>query len=333
VLDIPRLERIRLNRQPSVQKFTGRILTANYGFLPGIEIAFEGQENLVGEPVIFAMNHTDRYNYFPFQYRMWKEYDRFTATWVKGKYYENSFVGTFMEKANNLPTVSRGYIISRDFLSAIDRVPSGDEYKALRGWVDAAAGGQGDSARPVSGLIPDALLTQPRNTLGRDFDPAKEEYVEYIDGVFHTMMRRFVSLNERAAEVGLDLLIFPQGTRSIRILPSHIGISQIALHLKLPIIPVGCSGCDKVYPGSLPWAKRGRIVYRFGRPIHYAELAPHHIEESFAPFSHEAEHRYRDRFEAVADLVTDRIEELVDPPYRRAGEGDAASTDGADRFL
>ena len=39
------------------------------------------------EPVIFAMNHTDRYNYVPFQYGLWQEKDRFTATWVKGKYY------------------------------------------------------------------------------------------------------------------------------------------------------------------------------------------------------------------------------------------------------
>ena len=84
----------------------------NYGLIPGVKIDFEDFEEVPPEPVIFAMNHTDRYNYFPFQYTLWRIANRFTATWVKGKYYESRFVGGFMESMNQLPTVSRGYIIT-----------------------------------------------------------------------------------------------------------------------------------------------------------------------------------------------------------------------------
>ena len=48
-------------------------------------------------------------------------------------------MGKVLELANQLPTVSRGYLITRDFLSAVGRTPRDDEYRSLRGWVDAAA--------------------------------------------------------------------------------------------------------------------------------------------------------------------------------------------------
>ena len=117
MLDIDRLKRIRLNRYPFVQRMVGYVLLVNQNWAPGFEVEFENADRIPDGPVIFAMNHTDRYNYFPFQVWIWRAFNRFTATWVKGKYYENWFVGSFMEKTNQLPTISRGYIISKDFLS------------------------------------------------------------------------------------------------------------------------------------------------------------------------------------------------------------------------
>ncbi|UCF46384.1 MAG: 1-acyl-sn-glycerol-3-phosphate acyltransferase, partial [Myxococcales bacterium] len=113
MLDLPRLKRIRLMKRPIGQVFFGHtVLTPNYNHFPGIDIQLEGLENIPDEPVIYAMNHTDRFNYFPFMYKMWKLEERYITVWVKGKYYENPVVGTFMELTSNLPTVSRGYIIT-----------------------------------------------------------------------------------------------------------------------------------------------------------------------------------------------------------------------------
>ena len=56
------------------------------------------------------------------------------------------------------------------------------------------------------------------------------------------MMGRFTELNEEAIAIGLDLLIFPQGTRAKRLLPGRVGIGQIALRLGVPIVPADSFG-------------------------------------------------------------------------------------------
>jgi len=333
MLDIPRLERLRLTPRPLPQRLAARLVGLSFATPPRVRIEFEGLERVPNPPVIFAMNHTDRYNYFPFLHRMALQHDRYMATWVKGKYYENAFVGGFMEKTNQLPTVSRGYLITRDFLSAVGRTPTEEEYSLLRRWVDTASTGA-VSSRPDPTELPSQLLERPRNVLGRAYEPDREDYAGYINTVFAVMMRRFVALNAATAENGLDLLIFPQGTRSVRLLPSHIGISQIALFLERTIVPVGCMGCDLIYPGVSPWARGGRALYRFGHPITYQAMRDFHIEEKFEPFAPEAERRYRYEFEGLAELVTERINAVLDEPYRADGDSEGqALRQGIHRFI
>jgi len=333
MLDLARLERLKLHRRPLSQRIVGRMLGVNSAWLPGIELELEHAERIPDGSVIYAMNHTDRYIYGPFQYAVWQELDRFTATWVKGKYYESRFIGRFMESMAQLPTVSRGYLITRDFLAVMNRTPTDQEYAMLRRAVDAQAVGE-KVELPDPPEIPEMLLRKARNPFGVAYDPRESTWPEYICALFRAMMVRFVELNERAIAIGLDLLIFPQGTRSKRLLPAHIGISQIALHLKIPVVPVGCNGSDGVYPGASPFARRGRIVYRMGEPIHYDELAPFHIDEPFAPFSAMAERDYARQFQGVADIVTERIDGLLDPEYRLdAGAATEAAEKGVHRFV
>ena len=337
MLDLPRLQRLKLTRYPLSQRFFGRLLHVNYGALPGVELTLENDELIPDTPVIFAMNHTDRYNYFPFQYTIWRRFNRFTATWVKGKYYENTLLAMFMESMFQLPTVSRGYLITKDFQAVMGRTPTDQEYAMLREAVDdRAVGGEGRLPEPPE--IPEMLLRKARNPLGVGFDPAAEggaDYADYICSLFRQMMARFVALNREATEIGLDLLVFPQGTRSTRLLPGHIGIAQMALHLQVPIVPIGCNGCDQVYPGASPFAKQGKIVYRAGPAISYEELAPFHIREDYAPFSAEAERDHAEAFREVAAMVTDRIDPLLDPKYQREQVEDAEieSVRSADRFV
>ena len=338
MLDLARLERLKLVRRPFSQRFLGWFLGVNYSRLPGIGLEIENSERIPKGPVVFAMNHTDRYNYWPFQYLLWQRLDRFTTTWVKGKYYEGRFMANFMESMLQLPTVSRGYLITRDFLSVMKRTPTDQEYALLRTVVDARAVGQ-HAEIPAPPEIPEMLLRKARNPIGVAYDPNEADYADYICALFQAMMGEFIRLNEYAMSIGLDLLIFPQGTRSKRLLPGRIGISQIALHLKVPIVPVGCNGSDGVYPGASPFAGRGKIVYRIGEPIPYEELSAFHIQESFVPFSAKAEHEHSREFQGVTDLVTDHIERLLDSEYHRAeiGSSEAISPgvteQGTDRFV
>lgn len=344
MLDIARLERLKLVRRPLSQRVFGRLLEINYRCLPGIELILENEDRVPDRPVIYAMNHTDRYNYWPFQYALWKRFDRFTATWVKGKYYESRLMAAFMESMAQLPTVSRGYLIARDFLSTMGRTPTDREYELLREVVDRCAWGEA-YVLPTPPDVPEKLLRKPRNPLGIAFNPAHagiaggsaespvEDYAQYVCTLFRAMMARFTELNFEAIETGLDLLIFPQGTRSRRLLPGRIGIGQIALKLRIPIVPVGCNGSDRVYPGASPFAKKGSIVYRFGEPIEYADLAPFHVSRDYEPFTAAAERDHAMAFQGVSDLVTARIDALLDPEYQCAPDPCEVTARGANRFV
>ena len=336
MLDLDRLERIQLSGEPLGQKLVALgLLMPNYDFPPRVRIDIEGFDRVPDEPVIYAMNHTDRYNYWPFQYRLWREYDRFTSTWVKGKYYENEWLGKFMEWTNNIPTVSRGYLIARDFKAVMQRPPTGEEYRALRTAVDVAAGASEapDSPVDLEHDVPAQVLDEARNVLGRQYNPAREKYTTYINELFRTMMRCFVDLNREAFAEGLDLLVFPQGTRSIRLSRGRIGLAQMALKLEKTVVPVGCNGSDEVYPGNSPIGRPGHIVYRIGEPLSYEDMSEFHIDADFEPFTAEAENAHRDTFQGFVDVVMDRINELVDPRYQFAGDLDSDGVGGSRRFL
>jgi 1-acyl-sn-glycerol-3-phosphate acyltransferase len=334
MLDLPRLKRIRLMKRPIGQVFFGHtVLTPNYNHLPGVDIQLEGMDNIPDEPVIYAMNHTDRFNYFPFMYKMWKLKERYITVWVKGKYYENPIVGTFMELTSNLPTVSRGYIITKDFTLTIGRRPTEAEYETLRTLVNREAAPNGDPGTVDTSAITPELFATKRNILGVDFDPSRRAYAAAINAVFDAMMRQFVKLNERSFELGLDLLVFPQGTRSIRLPKGRIGMMEIAMRYRKTIVPIGCNGCDLVYTGSLPIAKKGTIVYRIGEPITYDDLAEFHVDEPYEPFTAEAEHAHRDKFQGAVDVVMERINALLDPQYQFSDDLQSTGVRGTARFM
>ena len=326
MLDLPRMRRIRLSARPRVQRFLGHaVLTPNYRLPPRVHIDVEGDEHIPREPVIYAMNHTDRYNYWPFQWWLWRAHDRYTATWVKGKYYESRFTGRFMELTNNIPAPSRGYVITKDFARTVGRTPDETEYRALRQICDG---------EPVAaGAVPDAILTAPRDLLGRPFDPARESYADAVRALMSAMNDRFVELNAECFDKGLDLLIFPQGTRSIRLSRGHIGLAQVALRFRRPIVPVGCSGSDRVYPGGSPFARRGRITYRIGAPVTLDELDRRALPAGVDPFAAADDPRHRAAMQALVDDVMTRIDALLDPEYRFAEDRSSDGVRNADRFL
>jgi hypothetical protein len=107
----------------------------------------------------------------------------------------------------------------------------------------------------------------------------------------------------------------------------------MALHLKIPVVPVGCNGSDKVYPGNAPFARSGEVVYRFGEPIHYDQVSDLHVKGGFEPFSAHAESAHRHEFETFVERITQRIDDLLDPEYRRIGDRKSGGTRGTSRFV
>ncbi|MFQ5577915.1 MAG: lysophospholipid acyltransferase family protein, partial [Anaerolineae bacterium] len=253
----------------------------------------------------------------------------FISPTVKGKYYEYYALGKLFDFGNCIPLPSRGYVLSKDFQLTMKRLPSREEYRLLRDLVDGKIGPDELAARAAPGLR--RFATTPHG----EFDPQAQHYGAFIEAKFQRLMRRVAQISADALlNKNLNVLIFPQGTRSIRLLPGLTGVTQIALKTGAPVVPVGCNGSDKIYPGWLPLSPGGRVVYRVGRPLTVAgELAPFAIPEPFEPFTRAAEAKFGPNFRGATDLIMERINALLDPEYRFAPDAEAIAGTGVRRFL
>jgi 1-acyl-sn-glycerol-3-phosphate acyltransferase len=323
VLTLERIRRIQLTDRPLAQRvLAALLLNLDYRFPRRTEIVVEGLEHVLDTgPCFLAMNHTDRYNYWPFQCHLHLS-GRYTATWVKGKYYDSALTGGFMDLMSQIPLASRGYVIATAWKQAGTGRLDGDTYRVLRDVVDGKA--------PVEAAL-------DRGGATAEFVRAHggQGFAEHMQARFGALMDEVMRLNQQAFDVGLYVLVFPQGTRSIRLSKGHTGLMQVAQHLGVPIVPIGCSGSDKVYPGDLPFAKGGRIVYRCGAPLHLdgPELGAHRVTTPFRPLTRAATAAHGEAFQAATDVVMDRIEQLVDPEYRYAEDRASDGVSGVDRFV
>ncbi|MEZ0311984.1 MAG: lysophospholipid acyltransferase family protein [Myxococcota bacterium] len=330
MLDLKRLKKLRLHRRPFGQVvLADTVMRVDYNWPRPTEIILEGVGNIpVDRPVFFAMNHTDRYNYWPFQYQMYRQgLPRFTATWVKGKYYENAVMARFFDATNNIPVPSRGYVITTEFRKLMKRPPSESGYRTLRDIVDGKA-------------LPDIAELEPevREMVERFGDGERANdtatFRERFDALFDAMMQEVVRLNRAALFThDCNVLVFPEGTRSVRLQRGFTGLMQMAQHVGVDIVCVGSNGADKVYPGNSPLAKGGRIVYRIAPPLSLdgPELGPYRVRAEFTPFTRQATDRHGDAFEGATRVMMARISELLDPEYR--SDGTIGGTQGAARFM
>jgi len=322
MLDLARLQRIHLQRVPPGQRLMAALLALDYRFPRRTRIEIEGIERIPQDrPVFLAMNHTDRYNYWPLQYHMHTRGLRYTATWVKGKYYQHPLMAWFMDRTGNIPLPSRGYVVASGFQQQAGRKPDAEEYRALRDLVDG---------RPVETLPP--TLAAWLQAQGGAAAWAQAERLH-----FAAMMTEVMRITRQALEIGLHLLVFPEGTRRTRLGRGHTGMVQAAWHLGAAIVPIGCNGSDLVYPGGSPFARGGPIVYRVGPVLEPdgPELGPHRVTEAYTPFTQEASQRHGQSFQAATDIVMAHIATLLDPPYQPTAQAPGAPDEGAgaERFL
>jgi 1-acyl-sn-glycerol-3-phosphate acyltransferase len=147
----------------------------------------------------------------------------------------------------------------------------------------------------------------------------KENFVEQIRNYHESLMARVAALSRKALlEKNLNLIIFPEGTRSLKLGEGKTGLAQLALHTERTVVPVGCNNSDLVYRGHLPFARSGWITYRVGEPLSFnGQLKDYRIREGFKLFSRESQRRYREQFDAVTRVVMDCINRNVDERYRK----------------
>jgi len=306
MVDIEYLNKINIVSNPMLQRFLGTFyLTPNYRFFANVNIQLENVEKIPkDETVIFAMNHTDRFNYWPFQYKLWKMKSfPFTTVWVKGKYYRNYVLGKILDACNLIPVPSMGYLIEEFYKKEYNKKIDRNEYRIIRDVIDGS--------REMSDAI-QKIAKETASFLKDNFD-------EYIKSYHEAIMDTVAELSiEALFEKNLNLIIFPEGTRSLQLGKGRTGLAQLALHTEKKVVPIGCSNSDKVYTGSLPFAKSGTITYRVGDPLSVEnQLKEYRIKEGFKLFSKESQQNHKEHFDAVTNIIMGKINALVDEEYQR----------------
>ncbi len=340
MLTLDLLRNIELQPTPWGQIITATLLlTPDYHWpFKSTKIIIENPENIPESGKIFlAINHTDRYNYWPLQYKLWRDRTLYTATWVKGKYFNSALTTKFITSTNNIPTPSRGYLITSDVNEVIGEPPSNELYRLLRTAIDKDIHDRDALIKQAeeAGIRAQVqkILEQPRSILGRPYDPSKESYSEAMVDLFSLMMDEFIRLNEQAFSFGHKIIVFPEGTRSLRLTKGRLGLAQMALRMNATIVPVGCNGSDDVYPSDSPISRGGTVRYRIGKPLTPEDaLAEFQIDEDYTPFTEQAEARFGDKFQGATDVLMSRIAELLDERYLPSA-GETTEVTGADRFM
>jgi 1-acyl-sn-glycerol-3-phosphate acyltransferase len=315
MVNIKFLDKINLATSPWAQNFMGHaVLGPNYHLFAKVNIEMENMEYIPkGEPVIFAMNHTDRFNYWPFQYKLWSTKDYpFTTVWVKGTYFNNKILGHLLKLCNTFPVPSKGYIIREMFKKTYRRTTTRDEYRMIKDLLD----------NKIS--LPEALrsaTSEVRDLLSDKWarmSNAGVSFLPFIEDNYYTMMEKVGRISLGALfEKKLSIIIFPEGTRSVKLSEGRSGIAQLALHSEKAVIPIGCNGSETVYPASSPIARSGTITYRIGKPMTvHDHLKEFRIKEKFQLFSKESQQKHKDVFDAATEAVMNNIDLLLDDRYR-----------------
>jgi 1-acyl-sn-glycerol-3-phosphate acyltransferase len=306
MIDIEYLKKIKLDTSPIGQKIVAHLLLhPNYRIFQKVDIRIENIERIPrGENVIFAMNHTDRFNYWPFQYKLFMaRVFPFTTVWVKAKYYKNAFLARGLDFCNLIPVPSMGYLIEEYYRKTFNRKMDKGLYRAVKDVIDGRLAEAGPQERAAIETL---------QAMG-------EHFVDFIRTQYEGVMEKVAEVSRAAlCEQNLNVIIFPEGTRSVKLAEGRTGLTQLALHTEKRIVPVACNNSEEVYRGSFPIARSGRITYRIGEPLSVQDqLRAFRISEPFRLLSRESQKRYKEQFDGATQVVMESIEAMLDEKYRR----------------
>lgn len=288
-------------------------------------MVFEGVERLPEHPVIIATNATHKFDLFPIRAAVIHRGRNLGTTVSKGKNWHDPVSAWGCDKLGSLPLMSRGYLLSMDFKAVHQRRPTDAEYRHLRDHLDQGA--------PLpEGEVYEALQHRPRAILGAAFDPGAESWRAGMERIYQTFQQGTLEQARRAIEQGRHLHMYPQGTVSKRLARGRKGIVMLARALDLEVVPVGVSGAPEFFTHpKLPLPAWGRtLTMRVGEPYRLALGA---LPEDFRPFHPEDERRHGAVLQGAVDDLMERINLLLDAPYRWAPDRESDGAQGVRRFV
>ena len=101
------------------------------------------------------------------------------------------------------------------------------------------------------------------------------------------MNREALRFAEKWFGRGKALIVFPEGRRSMKaqIVDAFSGSALIAVRNRVPILPVGIYGTEKI-TGLTWWLRRPRITVNIGRPFNLPSVNGKVTKEQLAEFTH-----------------------------------------------
>jgi 1-acyl-sn-glycerol-3-phosphate acyltransferase len=267
----------------------------------GFEVRVVGE--LPTRPSLLCTNSTQRHDFFALMKAL-DERGQKVVTFGKAKNFHSGIQSFVMKRCGVLPLASRGYVLAADFASLMHRRPDNAEYRALRNHLDRAV------------ELPEHLRTLQRvkrDVLGIEFDPSSTTYRDHIHRVYARSLAHSVRLAQQCVDAGFHVQIYPEGTVSRQLGVGRIGAVQFARALGLQIVPVGMSGCPEAFFGQSPVPAPGVVKIRVDKPLDLAAMLP----AAHRPFHPEDEATHRSDLKSATQVLMDRIEALVDAPYKR----------------
>lgn len=265
----------------------------------------EGWESIPDRPCLIATNSTQNQDFMALRtVAALRGVPCVTVT--KAKNYHSAIMGFALGRLGVVPIASKGYLILVDATRVLGRRPTDAEYRALRDHVDHG------QALPSGAL--EAVRHRARSCFGVPFEPTRQPYRDWLRDRYRDALRETVRLAREAVDAGCHVQMYPEGTVSPTLGTGRIGAVQLAVALGLPLLPVGMSGCPEAFIGSSPLTRGGTVTVRVGQLM---ELPPDLMPAGFRPFDPDDEAANRPALQAVTDALMDRIDGLLDPPYRR----------------
>ena len=101
------------------------------------------------------------------------------------------------------------------------------------------------------------------------------------------MNRDALRFAEKWFDRGKALIVFPEGRRSMeaQIVDAFSGSALIAVRNRVPILPVGIYGTEKI-TGLTWWLRRPKITVNIGRPFNLPSVNGKITKEQLAEFTH-----------------------------------------------
>ena len=91
--------------------------------------------------------------------------------------------------------------------------------------------------------------------------------------------RKSLSFMGRLIDRGVNILVFPEGSRTKNgeLGPFMQGLGLLVKELQVPIVPIRIIGMEKIYPRGTKFPKKGKCTVIFGKPLEFTTESPSEI--------------------------------------------------------